>query len=77
MTTNSFDLFTDSLPGGGSATVECQCGHLHLCPDNSNYDFDGEPEGSWTKHCEADLKFIKEARSQLFLGLRVFYNSSW
>ena len=26
---------------------------------------------------EQDLEFIKEARSQLFLGLRVFYNSSW
>ena len=26
---------------------------------------------------EDDLKFVKEARSQLFLGLKVFYNSSW
>ena len=26
---------------------------------------------------DEDLKFIKEARSYLFLGLRVFYNSSW
>jgi hypothetical protein len=26
---------------------------------------------------EADLKFIKEARAHLFLGLKVFYNSSW
>jgi hypothetical protein len=26
---------------------------------------------------ESDLKFIKEARAHLFLGLRVFYNSSW
>ena len=26
---------------------------------------------------EQDLEFIKEARAQLFLGLRVFYNSSW
>lgn len=24
-----------------------------------------------------DLKFIKEAKAQLFLGLKVFYNSSW
>jgi len=23
------------------------------------------------------LKFIREARADLFLGLRVFYNSSW
>jgi hypothetical protein len=24
-----------------------------------------------------DLEFIKHARAELFLGLRVFYNSSW
>lgn len=54
MTTNSFDLFTNTLPGGGSATVECQCGQLHLCPDNNNYDFDGEEDGSWARYCEAE-----------------------
>lgn len=26
---------------------------------------------------EADLKFIREARAELFMGLKVFYNSSW
>jgi len=26
---------------------------------------------------EQDLEFIKQARAELFLGLRVFYNSSW
>jgi hypothetical protein len=26
---------------------------------------------------ERDLEFIKQARMNLFLGLRVFYNSSW
>lgn len=26
---------------------------------------------------EKDLEFIKNARAELFLGLRVFYNSSW
>lgn len=26
---------------------------------------------------EADLEFIKQARAELFLGLKVFYNSSW
>ena len=26
---------------------------------------------------EKDLQFIKEARAELFLGLKVFYNSSW
>jgi hypothetical protein len=26
---------------------------------------------------ESDLKFIREARAELFFGLKVFYNSSW
>jgi len=26
---------------------------------------------------EQDLEFIQQARAELFLGLRVFYNSSW
>ena len=26
---------------------------------------------------ESDLAFVKAARAELFLGLRVFYNSSW
>lgn len=26
---------------------------------------------------EQDLEFIKNARAELFLGLKVFYNSSW
>lgn len=26
---------------------------------------------------EQDLEFIRKARAELFLGLRVFYNSSW
>ena len=26
---------------------------------------------------EEDLQFIKNARAELFMGLRVFYNSSW
>jgi len=26
---------------------------------------------------EADLQFIKNAKAELFLGLKVFYNSSW
>jgi hypothetical protein len=30
------------------------------------------------KHYRAqDLKFIQDARTELFMGLRVFYNSSW
>lgn len=43
-------------------------------PGTSGFFF-GDPADDYYR--EDDLKFIKEARSQLFLGLRVFYNSSW
>jgi hypothetical protein len=43
-------------------------------PGTSGFFF-GDPADDYYR--EADLKFIKEARAQLFLGLRVFYNSSW
>jgi len=29
------------------------------------------------EYYDQDLEFIKNARAELFLGLRVFYNSSW
>ena len=45
----------------------------HL-PVTSGFFF-GDPSDDYYR--EQDLAFIKEARSQLFLGLRVFYNSSW
>ena len=45
----------------------------HL-PETSGFFF-GDPSDAYYR--EDDLKFIKEARSYLFLGLRVFYNSSW
>ena len=37
--------------------------------------FWGDPSDEYYR--ANDLQFIKEARSQLFLGLKVFYNSSW
>ena len=37
--------------------------------------FFGSPSDDYYR--ETDLKFIREARAELFLGLRVFYNSSW
>ena len=45
----------------------------HL-PETSGFFF-GDPSDAYYR--DSDLKFIKEARSYLFLGLRVFYNSSW
>ena len=29
------------------------------------------------EYYEQDLRFVKETRAELFLGLKVFYNSSW
>lgn len=34
-------------------------------------------ENSDAHYRESDLAFIKNARAELFLGLKVFYNSSW
>jgi hypothetical protein len=37
--------------------------------------FFGDPADDYYK--QKDLTFVKNARAELFLGLRVFYNSSW
>jgi hypothetical protein len=34
-------------------------------------------EDSDEYYLEQDLEFIKTARADLFMGLKVFYNSSW
>jgi hypothetical protein len=34
-------------------------------------------EGADDYYREQDLEFVRQARAELFLGLRVFYNSSW
>ena len=34
-------------------------------------------EGADDYYKQDDLKFIQEARAEMFLGLKVFYNSSW
>ena len=48
--------------------------HLEQDIEASGF-FWGDPSDDY--YYEDDLKFIREARSQLFLGLRLFYNSSW
>ena len=37
--------------------------------------FFGDPSDDYYRN--QDLEFIKKARAELFVGLRVFYNSSW
>ncbi len=43
-------------------------------PSTSGFFFGDEADEYYRKH---DLEFIKNARAELFCGLKVFYNSSW
>ena len=47
---------------------------LNNLPSTSGFFF-GDDSTKFYK--QQDLKFIKEAKAELFLGLKVFYNSSW
>ena len=47
--------------------------HTQL-PSTSGFFFGNEAD---THYYENDLAFIKNAKAELFLGLKVFYNSSW
>lgn len=52
--TEPSEFFLRALMGGGNNEVECNCGHLHLCPDNSYYDDDEEAHASWQDYCESE-----------------------
>jgi hypothetical protein len=43
-------------------------------PATSGFFFGNEADDYYYDH---DLEFVKQARADLFLGLKVFYNSSW
>jgi len=43
-------------------------------PDTKGFFFGNNADDYYR---ESDLKFIREAKAEVFLGLRVFYNSSW
>lgn len=43
-------------------------------PATGGFFFGDNSDEYYQKH---DLEFIKKARAELFLGLKVFYNSSW
>jgi hypothetical protein len=43
-------------------------------PSTSGFFFGNDADQHYYKD---DLKFIQEARAEMFLGLKVFYNSSW
>ena len=43
-------------------------------PGTSGFFFGNDADDHYR---EQDLKFIREAKAELFMGLKVFYNSSW
>ena len=43
-------------------------------PGTAGFFFGNNADADYYKQ---DLEFVKQARAELFLGLRVFYNSSW
>ena len=43
-------------------------------PDTSGFFFGRNADDEYREH---DLKFVREAKAEAFLGLKVFYNSSW
>lgn len=43
-------------------------------PSTTGFFFGNDADDYYRKH---DLEFIKNARAELFCGLKVFYNSSW
>lgn len=43
-------------------------------PGTSGFFFGNDADEYYREH---DLEFVRNARAELFLGLRVFYNSSW
>ena len=43
-------------------------------PDTTGFFFGRDADEEYR---EQDLEFIRQARAELFMGLRVFYNSSW
>ena len=43
-------------------------------PDTTGFFFGSDSDD---RYYEQDLEFVAEARTQIFLGFKVFYNSSW
>jgi hypothetical protein len=75
-----YDLLYDSFNG-----IELELTHEDLddleravthkqLPATTGFFFGGEAD---EQYYESDLSFIKNARAELFFGLKVFYNSSW
>ena len=48
--------------------------HNKKLPDTSGFFFGRDADDHYR---EQDLKFVRDAKAEVFLGLRVFYDSSW
>jgi len=48
--------------------------HNKKLPDTSGFFFGNNADDHYR---EQDLKFVRDAKAEVFLGLRVFYDSSW
>ena len=55
------------------AALEQAVSHIQL-PATTGFFFGRDADEEYYQN---DLEFIKNARAELFLGLKVFYNSSW
>ena len=65
---NELELTYDDLE---SLELDVIAGTL---PNTSGFFFGNDADTHYRKQ---DLEFIKHARAELFMGLKVFYNSSW
>lgn len=70
---NSFNGIELELTWEDLDLLEQDVNHKRL-PETDGFFFGSDADDYYR---EQDLKFIREARAELFLGLKVFYNSSW
>lgn len=71
--TDNFNGIEFELTAEDLDDLEYDVQHNRL-PPTSGFFFG---EGADDYYKPSDLKFIQEARAEMFLGLKVFYNSSW
>ena len=69
----SFNGVELELTWGDLAALEQAVTHKQL-PATTGFFFGRDADEEYYQN---DLEFIKNARAELFLGLKVFYNSSW
>lgn len=63
LTSENLDRLEEDIKSGKMAAL-----------DNAGFFFGSPSDGYYQSY---DLEFVREARFNLFMGLKVFYNSSW